>query len=103
MVSRELLIAMSTFFKCGLLLQTWAQYSAAGNTRACVEIRSVLAEAPQVVPARRRMSATLDVTLPATSSRCCLKFIRRPDARQCTLELAETPGVCYRQTHPVPV
>ena len=74
MVRRELLIARSTFFTCGLLLQTGAQYSAAGNTRACVEIRSVLAEAPQVVPARRRMSATLDVTFPATSSRCCLKF-----------------------------
>ena len=51
MVRRELLIATSTFFTCGLLLQTGAQYSAAGNTRACVEIRSVLAEAPQVVPA----------------------------------------------------
>ena len=74
MVRRELLIATSTFFTYGLLLQTGAQYSAAGNTRACVEIRSVLAEAPQVVPARRRMSATLDVTFPATSSRCCLKF-----------------------------
>ena len=46
MVRRELLIATSTFFTCGLLLQTGAQYSAAGNTRACVEIRSVLAEAP---------------------------------------------------------
>ena len=49
MVIRELLIATSTFFTCGLLLQTGAHYSAAGNTRACVEIRSVLAEAPQVV------------------------------------------------------
>ena len=61
MVSRELLTAMSTFFTCGLLLQTGPQYSAAGNVRACVEIRSVLTEAPQVVPARRRMSATSDV------------------------------------------
>ena len=67
------LFETSTFFTCGLLLQTGAQYSAAGNTRACVEIRSVLAEAPRVVPARRRMSATLDVTFPATSSRYCLK------------------------------
>ena len=58
MVRRELLIATSTFFTCGLLLQTGAQYSAAGNTRTCVEIRSGLAEAPQVVPARRRKSAT---------------------------------------------
>ena len=49
MVIRELLIATSTFFTCGLLLQTGAHYSAAGNTRACVEIRSVLVEAPQVV------------------------------------------------------
>ena len=56
MVRRELLIATSTFFTCGLKLQTAAQYSAAGNTRACVEIRSVLAEAPQIVSARRRMS-----------------------------------------------
>ena len=75
MVRRELLIATSTFFTCVLLLQTGAQYSAAGNTRACVEIRSVLAEAPLVVPARRRMSATLDVTFPATSSRyCCVSL-----------------------------
>ena len=35
------------------------QYSAAGNTKACVEIRSVLAEAPHVVPARRPMSDSL--------------------------------------------
>ena len=74
MVRRKLLIATSTFFTCGLLLQTGAQYSAAGNTRACVEIRSVLAEAPQVVPASRRTSEPLDVNFPATSSRCCLKF-----------------------------
>ena len=67
MVRRYLLIATSIFFTCGLLLQTEAQYSAARNTRACVEIRSVLAEAPQVVQARRRMSETLDVTFPATS------------------------------------
>ena len=77
MVRRELLIATSTFFTCGLLLQTGANYSAAGNTRACVEIRGVLAEAPQVVPTRRRMSATLDVIFPDTSSRCCLKFTIR--------------------------
>ena len=57
---REPLIATSTFFTYGLLPQTGAQYSASGNTRACVEIRSVLEEAPQVVPARRRMSETLD-------------------------------------------
>ena len=74
MVRRELLIATSTFFTCGLLLQYSAQYSAAGNTRTCMEIRRVLAEAPQIVPARRRTSETLDVTFPATSSRCCLKF-----------------------------
>ena len=49
MVRRELSIATSTFFVCGLLLQTGTPYSAAGNTRACVEIRRVLAEAPQVV------------------------------------------------------
>ena len=71
MVCRELLIAMSTFFMYGLLLQTGAQYSAAGNTRAFLDIRSVLAEAPQVVPGRRRTSETLDVTFPATSSMCC--------------------------------
>ena len=39
-----------------------------------MEIRCVLTEAPQFVPARRRMSDTPDVTLPATSPRCCLKF-----------------------------
>ena len=65
MVRRELLMATSTFLTCRLLLQTGAQYSAAENTRACVEIRSVLAEAPRVVPTRRRMSETLDVTFPA--------------------------------------
>ena len=90
MVRRELLIETSTFFTCfycGLLLQTGAQYSAAGNTRACVEICSVLAQAPQVVPARRRMSVNLDETFPATSSRCCLKFSirsrRTPRLVQC--------------------
>ena len=40
MVLIELLLATSTFFTCGLLLQTGAPYSAAGNARACVEIRS---------------------------------------------------------------
>ena len=100
MIRREL--ATSTFFTCGLQLQTGAQYSAAGNTRACLEIRSVLAEALQVVPARQRMSQTLDVTFPATSPRCCLKFSIQ-GARQDTLEIAETPGVCYRRTRPVPV
>ena len=68
-----------------------------------MEIRRILEEAPQVVPARRRMSETLDVTFPATSSRCCLNSASGPDARQGTLELAETTGVCYRQTRPVPV
>ena len=56
MVHRELLIATSTLFTCGLLLQTGEQYSAARNTTAYMEIRSVLADDPQVVPARRRMS-----------------------------------------------
>ena len=50
-IRRELLIATSTFFTCGLLRQTGAQYSAAVNTRACEKIGSVLAKAPQVVPA----------------------------------------------------
>ena len=67
-------MATSTFVTCGLLLQTRAQYSAAENTRDCVQIRSVLADAPRVVPARRRMREPLRVILPATSSRCCLKF-----------------------------
>ena len=40
MVRRKLLMATSTFLTCGLLLDTWAQYSAAENTRASVEIRS---------------------------------------------------------------
>ena len=104
MFRRELLIATSTFFTCGLLLQTGAHHSAAGNNRAFVEIRSVLAEGHQVVSAIRRMRETLDVTFPATSSRCCLKFRASGIcARQVTLELAETPGICYRQTRTVPV
>ena len=73
MIRRALFIATSTLLACGLLHQTGAQYSAAEKTRAWVDIRSVLAEAPQVVPARRRIRATLDVTLALTSSRCCLK------------------------------
>ena len=67
MVCRELLIATSTFFTCGLLHQTETHYSAAMDTRARVEIRSLLAEAPQVVPARRRISEPLEATFPATS------------------------------------
>ena len=78
MVRRELLIATSTYFTCGLLLQTGVQCSTAENTRACEEIHSLLADAPEVVPAIRRMSETLDVSLPATSSRCYLKFSIRP-------------------------
>ena len=38
-----------------------------------MEIRSALADCRQVVPARRRMSETLDVTFPATFSRGCLE------------------------------
>ena len=37
MIRRALLIATSTFFACGLLLHTGAQYSAAEKTRAWVE------------------------------------------------------------------
>ena len=73
MIRRALLIATSTIFVCGLLLHTGAQYSAAEKTRALVDTRSVLAVAPQVVPARRRISATLDIVFARTSSRCCLK------------------------------
>ena len=98
MVRIELLIATSTFFTCGLLLQTGTQYSDAGNTRACVEIRCILAEASQVVPARRRMSETLDVTFPATSSRCCLKFSILSKHTQRYFGAS----VCYRQPRPGP-
>ena len=52
MVLREMLMATSPSLTCGLLHQTGAHYSPAENISACVEIRSVLAEAPQVVPAR---------------------------------------------------
>ena len=65
MVRRELFMATSILlkhFKCWCLLQTETQYSYAENTRACVEIRSVLAEDPKIVPARRRKTDTLDVT-----------------------------------------
>ena len=73
MVRSELLITVSTFLTWGLLHQAGAQYSAAEKTNAWVEMRSVWAEAPQEVPARRRISDTLDVTLALTSSRCWLK------------------------------
>ncbi|KAK0144358.1 hypothetical protein N1851_017284 [Merluccius polli] len=73
MVRSAMFMATSTFLECGLLHQAGAQYSAAEKTRACVEIRSTLADAPQLVPARRRISETLDDTLAVTSSRCCLK------------------------------
>ena len=46
MVRREPLVATSTVLTCGLLFQTEAWYSTAENTRARVEIRSILA-APQ--------------------------------------------------------
>ena len=44
------MIATSPFLKCGLLLQTWTQYSDAEITKACVEIPCVLISASQVVP-----------------------------------------------------
>ena len=69
MVRRELLIATSTFFTCGLLLQTGAQYSAAGNTRACVEIRSVLAEAPQGYRSTPRSPLRSSLSSAATTSK----------------------------------
>ena len=62
------------------LLHVWASAPDRGTVFSCRKYQGLcgdpqcLAEAPQVVPARRRMSATLDVTFPATSSRCCLKF-----------------------------
>ena len=42
---RELLMATSPLLKCGLLLQTWTQYSDADITKACVEIPCVLISA----------------------------------------------------------
>ena len=54
----------------GFLHQTGVQYSAIEKTRACVEILSILAEAPQVVPVRWRMNATLvifDLTVPSVA------------------------------------
>ena len=103
MVHRELLIATSTFF------YVWASSPDRGTVFSCREYHGLrgdpqcLADSPQVVPARRRTSVTQDLTFPATSSRCCLKSASGPDARQGTFEFAETPGVCYRQTCPVPV
>ena len=68
-----------------------------------MEIRSDLAEAPQVVPAIRRMSEALDVTfLPLLQGVSCISA-SGPGARQDTLELAETPGAFDRKTRPVPV
>lgn len=52
-------MAASTFLAGGLLNHVGAQYSAAEKTRACVEIRSILADAPQEVPARRRIRERL--------------------------------------------
>ena len=80
MVRIELLIATSTFF-CGGFCSRQG-HNIQLQYQACVEIRSVLAEASQFVPARRRMSETLDVTFPATSSRCCLKFSIRSKRMQ---------------------
>ena len=64
-VQKALFMTMSTFL-------ARAQYSAVEKTRACVDIRSTLAVAPQLVPARRQISETHD-TLAVTSSRCCSK------------------------------
>ena len=52
LIQRALLIVTSIFFTCGLLLQAGAQYLAAEKTKACLDICIVLAEAPNVVPAR---------------------------------------------------
>ena len=71
-VRMALLRTVSSCFVWELLHQTGAQYSAAELTSAWVEIRSVFVAAPQVVPARRRMRATLDVVLAFRQSRCCL-------------------------------
>ena len=43
-------MAKSPFLKCGLLLQTWTQYSDEDNTKAYVDIPFVLISASQVVP-----------------------------------------------------
>ena len=43
-------MATSPFLTCGLLLQTWIQYSDAEDTKACVEIPCVLISASRVVP-----------------------------------------------------
>ena len=91
MVRRELLMATSTLLMCRLLLQTGARYSAANNIKVRVEIYSVLAEAPRIIPTRRRMVETLDVTLPATSSRCYLKFSIR------TMRTPRYFGACWNR------
>ena len=67
-VRKALFMTTSTFLACGPLQQARAQYSAVEKTRACVDIRSTLAVTPQLVPARRQISETLDKTLAVTSS-----------------------------------
>ena len=51
-VRKELVSATSSFFLCGLLHQTGAQYSAAEKTRAWVKMRKIFVAAPKVVLAR---------------------------------------------------
>ena len=68
---------MSSFFVCGLLHQTGAQDSAAEKTRAWVEMQRVFVAAPQVVPARRRISETWNVVFADIFSRCCRKVRAR--------------------------
>ena len=72
-IYKELLITTSTLLAWELLHQTGVQYSVVEKARACVEIVSILAEAPQVLSARQWMSATLVVTFDFKVSKGCLK------------------------------
>lgn len=68
---------------CAAPLQGWWELSLLGGTAFVVSCkiwqswqlvwRFVVAEEPQVVPAKRWIIETLDVTLALTSSRCCLR------------------------------
>ena len=57
-VHKAVLSVMSSFLVLKLLHQTGEQYSAAEKTSAWVEVRRVLAKAPQVVPDKRCIRAT---------------------------------------------
>ena len=71
--AQELFSDKSSFFLCGLLHQTGAQYSAVEKTRAWVEMRRVFVAAPQVVQGDLGYCFQGPVELHSKVRRCCFE------------------------------